>query len=402
MAEENKDFSISGLAKQFAVSQSESMEVAETELEANGIVNELDYADTEEETTEAVTDETVAQSEESTETEETEEVEETEAEETETESSLNTEETSTEATEETETTPQVSFEEELANRTEGKYSTIDEMLEAIAQKEEAPAFEYGNELIAKMDELVKKGVNVDRQFILEQMVNYSEIDHSDVNQALELVKRQIRLEDPEITDREMKWELQDRYKLDEDEYSEEDVERSKARLSRDARKAKKDLMEYQKSNHLPDGGVDPEVARQQQEAQQKRVEEINSTLKSTLNEYNQETITIGKESFDFKFDAETKSLIEKDVMNTDKRYSRYFDSKGNLDSKQLAIDEAWANPATRSKMLNAFLKQATSTGSKEVVKDLKNSSLSTKKAPKAQPKGFGLSSAIQNHFAKKG
>ncbi len=124
MAEENKDFSISGLAKQFAASQAENMEVAGNEMEANGLVSELDYADTEEETTEAVTDETVAQSEESTETEEAEEVEETEAEETETESSLNTEETSTEATEETETTPQVSFEEELANRTEGKYSTI--------------------------------------------------------------------------------------------------------------------------------------------------------------------------------------------------------------------------------------------------------------------------------------
>jgi hypothetical protein len=393
MSEDNKDFSVAGLAKEFVNSKSEDFEVATNEMEANGVETELEYAEEVPEAKEEVKEEIKDKN---TETEETGTTEETE-----TDSSLNTEEVSEETAEETKKVPQASFEEELVNRTDGKYTTIDEMLDAITQKDETPAFEYGNELIAKMDELVKKGVNVDRQFILEQMVNYSDIDHSDVSQAIELVKRKIRLEDPEITDREMKWELQDRYKLDEDEYSEEDIERSKARLSRDARKAKKELIDYQKSNHLPNG-VDPEVAKQQQEAQQKRVNEINSALKSTLNNYKQETINIGDEAFEYKFDAETKSLIEKDVMNTDKRYSRYFDSKGNLDSKQLATDEAWANPATRSKMLNAFLKQATSTGSKEVVKDLKNSSLSSKKNPNSQPQVFGLSSAIQNHFAKKG
>jgi hypothetical protein len=393
MSEDNKDFSVAGLAKEFVNSKSEDFEVATNEMEANGVETELEYAEEVPEAKEEVKEEIKDKN---TETEETGTTEETE-----TDSSLNTEEVSEETAEETKKVPQASFEEELVNRTDGKYTTIDEMLDAITQKDETPAFEYGNELIAKMDELVKKGVNVDRQFILEQMVNYSDIDHSDVSQAIELVKRKIRLEDPEITDREMKWELQDRYKLDEDEYSEEDIERSKARLSRDARKAKKELIDYQKSNHLPNG-VDPEVAKQQQEAQQKRVNEINSALKSTLNNYKQETINIGDEAFEYKFDAETKSLIEKDVMNTDKRYSRYFDSKGNLDSKQLATDEAWANPTTRSKMLNAFLKQATSTGSKEVVKDLKNSSLSSKKNPNSQPQVFGLSSAIQNHFAKKG
>jgi len=393
MSEDNKDFSVAGLAKEFVNSKSEDFEVATNEMEANGVETELEYAEEVPEAKEEVKEEIKDKN---TETEETGTTEETE-----TDSSLNTEEVSEETAEETKKVPQASFEEELVNRTDGKYTTINEMLDAITQKDETPAFEYGNELIAKMDELVKKGVNVDRQFILEQMVNYSDIDHSDVSQAIELVKRKIRLEDPEITDREMKWELQDRYKLDEDEYSEEDIERSKARLSRDARKAKKELIDYQKSNHLPNG-VDPEVAKQQQEAQQKRVNEINSALKSTLNNYKQETINIGDEAFEYKFDAETKSLIEKDVMNTDKRYSRYFDSKGNLDSKQLATDEAWANPTTRSKMLNAFLKQATSTGSKEVVKDLKNSSLSSKKNPNSQPQVFGLSSAIQNHFAKKG
>jgi|TARA_R110002126_G_scaffold131814_5_gene275745 hypothetical protein len=392
MSEDNKDFSVAGLAKEFVNSKSEGFEVAANEMEAHGVETELEYVEEEPEATEEVKEE-VKEEIEDTGAEETGTTEETES-----DSSLNTEEVSTEATKETEKMPQASFNEELVNRTDGKYTTIDEVLDAITQQGEPQKFEYGNELIAKMDELVKKGVNVDKQFILEQMVNYSDIDHSDVNQAIELVKRKIRLEDPEITDREMKWELQDRYKLDEDEYSEDDIERSKARLSRDARKAKKELVDYQQSNHLPEGGVD----LKKQEAQKEYVAKINSTLKSTLNEYKQETINIGDESFDYKFDAETKSLIEKDVMNTDKRYSRYFDSKGNLDSKQLATDEAWANPATRSKMLNAFLKQATSTGSKEVVKDLKNSSLSSKKNPKQQSKSFGLSSAIQNHFAKKG
>lgn len=390
------------LAKSFVENNMKDAEAVANEQEAHGIKSELDFSETEETTDEAeTTEEVAAETEnENTETEESGE-EKTDTEES--ESSLNTEEgeSQEETSEETDTTPQPTFEEELATRTDGKYSTIEEMVEAISQKEETPAFEYGNELIARMDELAKQGVPVTREFIIEQMFNYEEIDHSDTNQALELVKRQLRLEDPEITDELLKYDLQDRYKLDPDEYSDEEIARSKAMLGRDARLAKKKLIENQKSNALPDGKVDPAI-RQKQEAEQKAyAEKITNTLRSTLNDYKSEEITIGKEKFKFEFDAETKSLIEKDVMNTDKRYAQYFDKKGNLDSKQLAIDEAWANPKTRQKMLNAFLKQATSTGSKEVVGDLKNSSLSTKKKPNARPVINSKDAAIKAHLLKK-
>ena len=52
-------------------------------------------------------------------------------------------------------------------------------------------------------------------------------------------------------------------------------------------------------------------------------------------------------------------------------------------------------------MLNAFLQQASSTGSKEIVGDLKNSSLSSKKTPRTAPAKNSMGAAIQNHFMKK-
>jgi hypothetical protein len=275
------------------------------------------------------------------------------------------------------------------------------MLDEIARKSETPEFEYGNELVAKLDELVKKGVNVDKNFILDQMVDYNGFDHSNVDQALELVKRQIRLEDPEITDKEMEWELRDRYKLNEDDYSEEEIERSIARLGRDARKAKKSLIDNQQANALPPGGIDPEKQRIQEEQAREAKQKVNSLLEGRLTEYEKESIKIGNETFDYKFTDKTRSLLRNDVLNTDKRYMRYIGADGKIDTKQLAIDEAWANPTIRQEMLNAFLKQATSTGSKEVVSDLKNSNMNSKGNPKSnRPSGDRIGDAIRKHFGQ--
>ena len=317
-----------------------------------------------------------------------------------TDSSLNSEESSN--TEETKPTEESTFDfdAEFAKRTDGKFNSIDEMMETLNAPKEEPKLEYGNELIAKLDELAKQGVNVDLDFVMGQMVDYSSYDVENSSQALDLVKQQLKLDEPDITDRELQFEISEKYKLDEDVYDEDDIERSKMRLMRDAKKARKALEKSQKDIALPKGGVDPEKQRQAEEAQRQANEKLVSTLKDGLNKYDKESMKIGEESFDYQLTPETKKSLESTILNTDKYFTQYIEKDGSIAVDRLNSDMMWANPTTREAMLSSFLQQATAKGSKDVVTDIKNTSISGK-SPKASGSDNSQAAQIARHFEQK-
>jgi len=314
-------------------------------------------------------------------------------------SSLNSEESSTSEETENESVESttVDFDAEFTKRTDGKYSNIDEMIVALDTKPEEAQHEYGNELIAKLDELAKQGVNVDLDFVTAQMKDFSGYDLENTNQTLELVKMQMRQDEPDITERELQFEISEKYKLDEDVYDEDDIERSKMRLMRDGKKAKKALEENQKNMALPKGGIDPEKQRQAEEAQRESQAKLAKTLKDGLGKFEKESIKIGNESFDYSLTPDAKKGLEDTVLNTEKYFHRYIGKDGAIDTKRLNSDMLWANPSTREVMLNSFLKQAAAKGGKDVVTDIKNTSFDGK-SPKANTGDNSQQAQIANHF----
>jgi hypothetical protein len=327
-----------------------------------------------------------------------------ESEETTEQSSLNSEESSeSEESNEAVVETTFDFDAELAKRTEGKYSNIDEIMQALDTPQEAK-FEYANELVAKLDELAKQGVNVDLDFVTAQMVDYSKFDVEQPNQALDLIKQQLKLEEPDMTERELEFEmselLQERYKIDEDEFDEDVIERSKMRLMRDAKKARKALEENQKKIALPTGGVDPEKQRQAEEQARAAQERLNKTLRDSLSKYEKESIQIGNETFSYELNSDTKKGLENSILNTDKFFHQYIKKDGSIDTTRLNSDMLWANPATREVMLKSFLQQATAKGSKDIVDDIKNTSIG-KKTPAAQGQDNSQQAQIARHFEQK-
>jgi hypothetical protein len=375
--------------------------VADREEAFTGTANEWEAEEAPVQTEEETTEEPVAEAQEEENREEenvAEEEQSTDA--TEQESSLNSEESSTEESNETAQQSTFDFDAEFAKRTEGRFNSIDEMMEAVNTQSEQTKFEYGNELIAKLDELAKQGVNVDLDFVQSQMVDYSAYDVENTQQALELIKKQFKLDEPDITERELKFELSERYKLDEDMYDEDDIERSKMRLMRDAKRARKALEDNQKNTALPKGGVDPEKQRQAEEQARQAQEKLNKTLQDGLSRFEKESITVGNETFDYKLTSEVKKTLENTIMNTHTYFNQYLNKDGSVNVDKLNSDQLWANSQTREIMLKSFLQQATAKGSKDVVNDIKNTSFDGK-TPKAQGSDNSQSAQIARHFEQK-
>jgi len=382
------------IADAFADAYKDVEPVADREEALTGNTNEFEA-----EEPQAVVEETTEEKEEVREEENVEEGSET-PEATEQESSLNSEESSSQ--EDTKPTEESTFDfdAEFTKRTDGKYNSIDEMMETLNAPKEEAKLEYGNELIAKLDELAKSGVNVDLDFVQAQMRDFSSFDLENVSQAKKLVEMELKLSEPDITQREIDFEFSEKYKLDEDTYDEDDIERSKMRLMRDAKKAKKSLEENQKNMALPKGGVDPEKQRQAEEAQRAASERINKSLKDGVGKFEKESIKIGDESFDYTLTPDTKKSLENTILNTNQYFNQYINKDGAINTERLNSDMLWANPKTREVMLNAFLKQATAKGSSEVVKDIKNTSFSGK-TPRAQGNDNSISGQIAKHFENK-
>jgi hypothetical protein len=305
---------------------------------------------------------------------------------------------SSEETETKQEEPVYSLDEQIANRTEGKYANLDELLEAASKPAETTQHEYGNELIAKLDELSKQGVNVDLDFVTGQMVDYSTYDVENVNQALALVEMQIKSQEPDITQKELQYEMR-KYKLDEDSYDDDEIELSKIQLMRDAKKARKSLEQNQKDIALPKGGVDPEKQRQMEEQAKVAQERLAKQLNDGLGKYEKESMKIGEETFDYTLTNDVKKKLEQTVFNTDKFFNKYVAEDGSI-KPQLYNDMLWSIPEVRETMLKSFLNQATSTGKKEVVDNLKNTDFN-KKAGKTPIMDYSIQGAISRHLENK-
>jgi hypothetical protein len=289
------------------------------------------------------------------------------------------------------------FESMLAERTNGQYKSWDDV-ENIINQQEASQPQFANELIARLNQLAEQGVDVDLNFVQSQLKDYTTFDPSDTNQALELIKMELKLNEPDITDREIEWEIKDKFHLDSDEYGEDVVERSKMRLMRDAKKAQKNLTDHQSKMALPNG-IDPQEKARQEQQQRAAIESLNNDIRTTVNQYRGEKFTIGNEQFEYKLDNDTKSRLQSTMMNVNSFFTRYMNQDGSIDYG------SWSRDMFRlenfDKIVGSITKQAMATGSRGIVKDLKNTNKKGQAASSTPSKPKSIQDQLAAHFMNK-
>lgn len=276
-----------------------------------------------------------------------------------------------------------SLNELVKEASKGTFADFDSLL---SKANESKGDEFANDQIKHLNELAKNGVDV-ATVLKYQSLGIDNLDPSDLEQATELIKHELRMKNPGITEKELDYEMKFTYPLElkSESYTDEvdgeevtktrvvntdEVEMSKLKLMRNARVAKEELQKKQKESELPkatNGMSEKETG----ELKKKWDTQVNDNLKDTT-EINFKVGEKGEETFTYKI-ADVDKLKDT-MMKPDRFLSRYF-SNGKTDMKRFQQDMLASNEMEQ--IINSAYEQGKSVGYENAVDGISNLSVST-------------------------
>ena len=158
----------------------------------------------------------------------------------------------------------------------------------------------------------------------EDWFKYQSIDTSEMDD-LTAVKLSMTSEHPELNSNEIDMLVGNKYKLDEDIYTEEEIQLSKLQLKIDANKSKKSIEDLRSSYMLPS-------SERTQDSVQSPIDEnwINAMKKET-DSFEALTFDLPNGEFNFGISDEYRnSLVDKNA-NLETFFDQYVDQSGNWD-----------------------------------------------------------------------
>lgn len=287
--------------------------------------------------------------------------------------------------------PVPSFDELLSEKSGGKYKTYTELEEALSSpKQDGPTF--ANEQLQKLNDYVAKGGDL-KNFLETQLKDYSSMSE------MELVIEKMKFDDPDLEKDEIELLLQDKFKLNEDDYTESQIKLSKIQLRKESRAAKDFFEKFQKENEIPQGFKDKEAeSAKQQEAAVKQQKEWEATLDKELQSLNTLDFTLGDDkSFTYKIDDKVKSEIKDSLQYINNFWNRYINNDKSVNYQALLKDMARIHAGDK---LDAFLaSQASSRGKEEMSKELDNPTYNPT-SKDAKPEQASMRQQIWNELNK--
>lgn len=321
------------------------------------------------------------------------------------ESSLDIKEEDNTSTEETtEEVVSQDFDTMLSERFEGKYKSIEELKDALEAKPETKEEQkYEDERLNTLLEFMNKGGRME-DFLSTQLTNYDEM--SDID----LIKAEMKALDSDLTDEDINLLFSDRYKLDEEEFEEDQIKLSKLKLRRDAKEAKRKLVEEQKKYLVPEQKeeVKQEAPKEEPKVEdemlsKQELEKRNQQWIQTVNEATSKSEPIkfnlndNGQSFDYTVNEESMSKVKVDMSDLSKFWNRYIKEDGTNDIEKLKKDFIILN--NYENILKAAYSQFRSDGREDVLKDIKNPSFDPSSKSTAENKK-SLYSQIYDAWSK--
>lgn len=266
------------------------------------------------------------------------------------------------------------FEQFLEEKSGGKYKSYEELENIINTPKKN---EYKSSLAEKIDAYVAQG-GTEEDFLSTQSVDFSKMS------PREIMEYNIQMEDPDMEEDEVQYELKKRYGIDNwkdkpedyDEGSEpEEIRIAKLRFNRESEKAKAKLIEYQKQWSVPKKAEEPAKPTIDPAKQEK----WNGDVKKAVESLAKVPLKIkddkgNEETFDFAIEADEQKEITRiaNELYTDTRnvWGAFKDESGNPDIK--AIAKAIFFMRNSEKAMQFVAQQTRTKGAVEVVKDIKN------------------------------
>ena len=266
----------------------------------------------------------------------------------------------------------VGFEETLT-----KEELIDIFSGDAAEEEEVYELDPTVQVIA--DFIAETGRTVEDWFAY-QSTNPSEMDDVTV------MTTNLRNQYPNLSNEDAQLLLDNKYKLNTDEYSENDVRLGKLQLQMDATAARAELEKVREQFKAPK--VENTTAAEQSEATFESPIDENwiATMSKTVDSMETLKFKVGDKDFNFALKPEYRSELKKSNADLENYFVQYIDDAGNWDMNKLSQQRAIVDNI--ESIVSAVYSQGLSDGQSNVVKEAVNPS-----APAANSNSVDTSSA---------
>jgi hypothetical protein len=271
-----------------------------------------------------------------------------------------------------ETTPEVSATTETPTQVEPEQvQTPEPSPEPVADKPAETAYDFKDDFIKGVVEFYEKTGDL-TAYLQAKTVDFNQMSDEEV------MRRNLREQYSDLSDkafdRLFKQEVTDKFKLDADEWGEEDSELGRELLKVQASKLRGQYLDWQKNFSAPEPKVDEEQLRIQEETQrtlQQFEEQVrNNELTKNILEGNKLTIKTAEGEFNYEL-QNASSLLDMTIDN-DKFFSQFASDNGQLDYAKWYKTAAYSqNPEMFEKSLINYGKTL---GRSEVTKEIKNPS----------------------------
>tara|TARA_R100000988_G_scaffold103500_2_gene83104 strand:+ start:3814 stop:4980 length:1167 start_codon:yes stop_codon:yes gene_type:complete len=258
-----------------------------------------------------------------------------------------------------------------------EFKTLSDFDEALDNK----GVTFASEQLEKMNEFVQKTGRSVSDYIRTQEVDYKEMEDA------VLMKEYLKVNNPELNEKEIDLYYNSTYKTNKDKFSEDDVALGKIQLKKDVKAARKEMMDLQESYKMP--VPDEETGMTQEEASKLRSDWLTD-MDEQVEDLDSVSFAINDtgEQFDFKLTSEHKKQIKSQNSNLDKYFDRYIDAEtGNWDYDKLNLDMFIRD--NFDEIIRSVANQYRSKGTEQVITEIKNPSYNVEqKRPTVEKKSI--------------
>ena len=210
-----------------------------------------------------------------------------------------------------------------------KFNSFDDIKERIAATtnkaaEIQPLVELDEELQALLKFKQETGRSLD-DYVLYQSLNTSEMDD------LNAVRLSFKLEYPDLNDEAREELLRDKYRLDEDEYTEREQRIGKAQLQADSAKAKKEIERLRSSYMVkPQPKAEATAPKQEEAAVSIFDDKWMNEASKTIDEIDRLEFNISKDlSLKIGLEPTSKAKLKEANKNIENYFDRYVNKDGS-------------------------------------------------------------------------
>jgi len=263
---------------------------------------------------------------------------------------------------------------EAAPATAEPAKTEETKTEPVVQKQ-APVdpYNFKDDFIKGVVEYYEKTGDI-TPYLQAKLVDFNQMSDE------EIMRRSLREQYPDVSDKAFdrlyKQQVIDKYKLDPDEYGEDDFELGQELLKSEAAKSRQKYVDWQNGFKAPEPSNESSQEQEQAEAEAREaLQKFEQSVKSheltkNILENKRIAIKVGEEEFAYEI-PEPESIVDMTVDN-DKFFSQFASSEGQIDFSKWYKTAAYSqNPELFEK---ALINYGKTLGRSEVTKEIKNPS----------------------------